>query len=338
MSYGDESGMAYEGGSGMAYRDGSSATHEDGSFITQATQKRRSRVQHSLSDPELAALFQKIASICGNASLDGGDAQRIISWIDEYGATPEIIEFAWRFSFEEQGEKSAKYIGKIVREWTEKGLKTVSEVRDYRAKTDARSAAHKKLMEALGLRYSVITGAEEKKFNLWIDDYGYTPERLLELAEKTAGVGNKFQYLGGIIKKEREAEGKSEEPTKNAKTRGGLKDRNEYYRIKRQQNEDAASARLKEVYAAAPAVKQEDEEIELLNIELVKTLTSGMKDKKSAVDRLNEELQTASKNRRTLIEKAGFTPDYTDISYDCAKCQDTGILENGASCDCYKVK
>ena len=195
-------------------------------------------------------------------------------------------------------------------------------------------------MEALGLRYSVITAAEEKKFNLWIDDYGYTPARLLELAELTAGVGNKFKYLEGIIRKERAGEGKGEEKgpgTGPAKTRGGLKDRNEYYRIKRQQNEDAAAERMEEIYTALPSVKKEDDEISLLNIELVKTLTSGMRNKKDAVNRLNNDIEKALTRRKELLEKAGYAPDYTDIHFDCIKCQDTGVLENGASCDCYKA-
>ena len=291
----------------------------------------------SLSDPELAALFQKIASICGNASLDGGDAQRIISWIDHESATPEIIEYAWLFCRDERGEKSINYVEKVVKEWAGKGLETVSQVQDYRAKTDARSAVYKQLAEALGMRYP-ITPAETKKFNLWIDDYGYTPARLLELADKTAGIGNKFTYLGGIIRKEREAEGKGEEKSPgSAKPRGGLKDRNEYYRIKRQKNEDAAAARLEEVYAAVPAVKEEDDEISLLNISLVKTLTSGMSNKKDAVERLNKDIEEALNRRGKLLEEAGFAPDYTDIHFDCAKCQDTGVLENGASCDCYKI-
>ena len=292
----------------------------------------------SLSDSDLAELFRKISSVRGDASLDGGDAQRVISWIEHDGATPEIIEFAWAFSIDERGEKSAGYVEKIVREWAGKGLKTVSEVREYRAKNDARSRIHKKLMEALGLRYSVITSAEEKKFNLWLDDYGYTPDRLFELAEKTAGVGNKFKYLEGIIRKEREAEDKAAETGTSPKMiRGGMKSRNEYYRLKRQKNEDAAAARLEEVYAAVPEAKQEDEEISLLNIELVKTLTSGKRDKKNAIDRLDKEIKAAAERRGRLLEKAGFAPDYTDIHFDCERCRDTGVLENGTSCDCCKI-
>ena len=290
----------------------------------------------SLNDAELADLFKNISSICGDASLDSGDARRIIGWMDNEGATPELIVCAWQYCREERGEKRASYVGKIVKEWAEKGLKTESEVRDYRAQTDARRSVHKKLMEALGLRYSVITPAEEKTFNLWIDDYGYTPNRLFELAERTAGKGNKYSYLEGIIRNEREAEGKAPKSGPGTRKPRGMKDRSEYYRKKRQKNEDTAAAHLEEVYTAAPAIKKEDDEIALLNIELVNTLTSSKKDKKSVIDRLDREIKAAADRRTKLLEKAGFASDYTDIHYDCEKCRDTGILENGTSCDCFK--
>ena len=293
----------------------------------------------SLGDPELAALFSKIAGICGEPSVGGSDAQRVISWIEEDGATPEIIEFAYLHCQGKYGKTDARYVGKVVKKWCGRGLKTRAEALDYLAETDVRNASYKKLMEALGMRYSVITAAEEKIFDRWLDDFGYTLDRLLELAEKTAGVGNKLKYLGGIIRKEREAEGKEGDGASGPRgTRGGMKDRNEYYRETRLKNEDAAAARLEEVYGAAPGVRQADEEIALLNMELVKTLTSGVKDKQRAVGSLKKEIAAAADRRKALLEGAGYAPDYTDIHYACPRCQDLGILENGASCDCYSIK
>ena len=289
----------------------------------------------TLSNPAIATLFQKLALICGAPSIDGADAKRIMSWIEEDGATPEIIEYAYQVCREEYGEKGAKYKEKMVKEWAGKGLKTVGDVRGYRAEIDARSAVHKKLMEALGLRYAVITTAEEKTFNLWLDEYGYTPERLLELADKTEGVSNKLKYLGGIIRKEREAAGLSTKPG----TGGTVKaKREEYYRKARQKNKDKRDAHFEEVYSASPAIKSADDEITALNFDLVKTLTDrNMTDKEGAVKRIQKDIEAALTERKKLLREAGFPTDYTDEKYDCVRCRDTGILENGASCDCYTI-
>jgi len=291
----------------------------------------------SLSDPALEALFKNISVICGAPFTDGADARRVISWVEELGATPEIIEFAYKFCLEERGEKSAKYVEKIVKEWAGKGLRTVQDVREYRAKTNARSAIHKKLMEALGLRYVVITAAEEREFDMWIDDYGYTPERLLELAGLTKGVSNKLRYLGGIIKKEREAAGLGVEAGTGKGGRAGKVSRSEYYRMKRAYNEESALARLEEVYKAAPEVKAVDDEIINLQNEIPKILTSGMADKESAMSRVSKEIAEMGEKRKSLLAKKGFSEDYTDIKYGCEKCHDTGLLENGPSCDCYTL-
>ena len=293
-----------------------------------------------LADPAMAVLFQRLAVICKAPSIDGGDAQRIIGWVKDYGATPEIIEFAYVFCCEERGTISINYVEKIVKEWAEHGLKNTSDVREYRARIDARSAVHKKLKDALGMRYNSITVAEEKLFNLWLDDYEYTPERLLELAERTAGIGgNRMNYLKGIIRKEREAEGKEAEksPAGGSSPGNSQKDRVEHYRKRRLKNEKAAIARQEEIYASVPEVKQIDEEIAMLNMELVKTLTSGMTRKQSAMARLDSEINAAAERRKELLIKAGFAPDYTEKRYDCMRCMDTGSLENGASCDCFPI-
>jgi len=285
----------------------------------------------SLTNPALTELFQKIIAICGTPSLDGGDAQRILSWIEEDGATPEVIEYAYEFCREERGEKSARYIEKIVKEWTGKGLKTVKDVREFRAKTDARSGDYKKLMNAVGLRYENITSAEEKIFDLWLDDYGYTVKELIEMADKTVGKSNKRLYLGGIIKNERKEAGKEAAE----KPRRRMAARSEYYEKTRRENEELAAARLEEVYAALPAVKRADEELTAMNGELMRILASRMTDKKSAVNRLNKEIKAAGANRKKLLSEGGFSEDYTDVKYGCSRCRDTGVLENGTSCDCF---
>jgi len=151
------------------------------------------------------------------------------------------------------------------------------------------------------------------------------------MAEKTAGKSNKLRYLGGIIKNERADAGK--EPDGIA--RGGMAARNEYYRNARQQSEDLAAARLEEVYLALPAVRLADEEVTRLNAELIRILTSSMADKESAVNRLNKETKAAIRERKRLLSEGGFSEDYTDVKYGCPRCRDTGVLENGSSCDCY---
>ena len=291
-------------------------------------------VMNGLEDPALAELFRRLAVICGIPGFDGSDMQRIVSWIADFGATAEIIEYAWRYCAEERGEKSANYVGKVVRDWSEKGFKTAAEVREHRANTDARSGVHRQLMEAVGMKYAAITSFEEKLFNYWLDDLGYTADEILELAQKTAGIRNKLKYLEGIIRNETNSKGAGTGGGPAA-GRTGKTDRNEHYRQIRRKNEEAAALHLEEVYAALPEVKKADNEKLQLNTEISKTLASGMPDRESAVARLIKETEAVSARRRELLEQAGYPADYTEVHFNCQHCRDTGLLENGTSCDCF---
>jgi DnaD/phage-associated family protein len=283
-------------------------------------------------DEDLRHLFDRIAVIVGAPTLDGRDAEKILSWLQNDGATPEIVEAAYVYGRAQSGVTTVSYIGKIVKKWTEKGLRTKADAAEYLAENNVRYGVYKSLMEALGLRYSVLTDAEQEKFDLWLDDYGYTPDRLLELAKNTAGVRNKLQYLGGIIKKEREKQGlgtaPEQKPTSQAAREG-------HYKKLREKQEAEAEARLSKIYTEIPKVKEIDEANVVLNMELLKTLTSGKGGKEQAAKSLHARIEGKQKERGSLLEEAGYAPDYTDMKYVCEHCKDTGLLENGASCDCF---
>ncbi|MDR3305808.1 MAG: DnaD domain protein [Clostridiales Family XIII bacterium] len=288
------------------------------------------RARTALEDRDRKALFEKIAAICGAPSMGSDDARKIMRWLDEWEATPAIVECAYIYCRDTAKNTRTDYVGRVVRKWAEQGLRTGEDASEYLAAVDARFGLYKQLMEALGMQYSRITEAEKQIFDQWLDEYGYTPQRLLELSAKTAGASNKLTYMGGIIRKDREGSGGSG----GVGGSGGISGRSGYYHNVRVKNEEGAKARREEVYSAAPMIRRAEEEIEYLSIELTKLLISDMSDKKSAVDRISADIRTKTAERDRLMEKAGFEPGYMDIKYDCVRCKDTGMLENGTSCDC----
>ena len=283
-------------------------------------------------DDDLKRLFDRIAVIVGTPTLDGRDAEKILSWLNGDGATPEIVEAAYIYSRSQNGITTASYVGKIVKKWAEKGLRTKEDTAEYLAENNARYGVYKSLMEAIGLKYSVMTDGEKEKFDLWLDDYRYTPDRLLELAKLTAGAKNKLQYLSAIIEKDRKNSGAD---TSASQKGADPEARNSYYRKLRTKNETEAASRLKEIYANIPKIKEIDNSIEILNMELFKTLTSGKDGKEKAVKSINSQISGKQDERALLLEKAGHSADYTDQKYACERCNDTGILENGTACDCF---
>ncbi|MCL2492714.1 MAG: DnaD domain protein [Clostridiales bacterium] len=288
-----------------------------------------------LKDEELRVLFNDIATLTGAPKLSGDDVLKIGSWISEWGATPAVILGAFRYGQSAKGVTRTNYIGRIVREWAEKGLRTEEDVAEALAETDARYGVYKQLMEALGLRYKSVTEAEKQKFDLWLDVYGYTPDELLEKAKnKTAGAGNALRYLEGILRKEQEKKAGGD-PAAAGGASSGLAGRNEYYRRIREKNRREADAHLEEVYGAAPKIEEVDDALLALNLEKMRLVTSNARDKERLYARLEGEIDEKTAERVRLLELAGFAADYTDVKYDCGKCEDTGIvLGTGASCDC----
>ena len=287
----------------------------------------------SIIDEDLKRLFDRVAIIIGMPTLDGRDAEKILSWLRDDGAMPEIVEAAYAYSRAQNGVTAASYVGKIVKKWTDKGLRTKEDAAEYLAENNARYGVYKSLMEALGLKYSVLTDSEKEKFDLWLDDYGYTPDGLLELAKKTAGAKNKLQYLSAIIEKDRKTKGS----TSSSKSSGGAgsESRNDYYKRIRTKQEAEASANLAKIYLEIPKVKEIDEAGTILNMDLLKTLTSGKDGKEKAVKSLYEQIATKQDERTQLLKKSGYPADFTDRKYVCERCNDTGFCENGTSCDCF---
>ena len=296
-----------------------------------------SKAAEKFDNAKIKTMFSNIATICEAPTFDGDDVQKVYKWISQHNATPEIIEAAYQHARDTKGNTNTDYVAKIVKTWASKELKTKNDVDEYLAETDSRYQIYKELMAALGIRYQSITEAEKKIFNTWLDEYGYTPSQLLEMAEKTAGVtGNRLSYMGGIIRNDRAKKG---EPVSSDSAKGrGLAGRKEKYKKIREENEATAEAHRKEVYGAAPAIKALDDEISYLNMELMKVLTSKSQNKKATVEGINKKVKARFSEREKLMDKAGFPKGYTEVKYNCDKCKDTGILENGASCDCLDVK
>jgi len=308
--------------------------HDNGSS-TEAQQA----AQNALRDEDLKSLLARVAGIVQRPTLDSDDSMKLLRWIGEWGATSDIIEGAFRYCMEKNGNTRIDYVGKVVRKWVDKGLKTAAEINEYLASTDQRFGFYKQLMEALGLKYVAITEPERKKIDLWLDEYGYTQELLLELAAKTEGKRDKYSYLEAIIRKDRAAaSGSGGVASPGGESAKNMQARSRYYREAKEQNRATAAAHRDEVYARSPRIKTLDDELVALNMERVELVTSNARGKQTTWEKLGEAIRAKVEEKTALMAELGFPADYMDIKYNCKKCEDTGIVVGtGASCDCFFV-
>ena len=58
----------------------------------------------------------------------------------------------------------------------------------------------------------------------------------------------------------------------------------------------------------------------------------------AAVAREKERIEALNKEKVRLLAAEGYPANALDTIYSCARCRDTGILEDGSRCPCFKEK
>ena len=119
--------------------------------------------------------------------------------------------------------------------------------------------------------------------------------------------------------------------------------RDDYVRImeefsnKYAQAQKRAEVRRFELYGIIPELRELDKVLSGTGMEIMKIITSGKPDTEEKIAALKERNARINEERRALLVKNGYAPDYTDVKYECEKCSDTGFVDT-KMCECMKRK
>lgn len=105
-----------------------------------------------------------------------------------------------------------------------------------------------------------------------------------------------------------------------------------YYGRIQSRNRRLHEARLEEVYARLPQIKDFEDEMRRLSVNRAKALLSG---EKSNFDGYKHKMNELREEKEALLLGGGFAADYLEDIYDCDNCRDTGY-NNGIKCTCMK--
>ena len=101
----------------------------------------------------------------------------------------------------------------------------------------------------------------------------------------------------------------------------------------------AASAtlakRTAEVYIKCPEIKAIDDSLAACAIEIARAVLGGGT---ASAEQMAADNRQKQARRKELLKKSGFPPGYLENIYACSKCLDTGFMEAGGRCSCYKQK
>lgn len=110
----------------------------------------------------------------------------------------------------------------------------------------------------------------------------------------------------------------------------------EDYEKDREYAENRARAVKRKVYKENPRLAEIDSEIMEKGVELFRSCVSNTKDDnasskfKNAVNALNSE-------KKYILKRAGYTPEYLEPKYKCSICKDTGVV-NTKRCKCFNKR
>ena len=101
---------------------------------------------------------------------------------------------------------------------------------------------------------------------------------------------------------------------------------------RRTQNQQLKENRTQAVYQAIPRIKQIDQTISTLGIELTAAALSGTEDLADQLESLKRHINTLNQEKATLLSEK-HSPNYLNLHYFCQTCQDHGHVHN-KRCTC----
>jgi len=102
---------------------------------------------------------------------------------------------------------------------------------------------------------------------------------------------------------------------------------------KRLQYETDAAARQAEVYEKIPRIAEIDGELRSTIFGIIKSTFSTGSNAAPMIEAVRDRNLSLQRERAELLVANGFSYDYPDAHYDCARCSDTGYV-NGSHCSC----
>lgn len=109
---------------------------------------------------------------------------------------------------------------------------------------------------------------------------------------------------------------------------------NRQFNKRKKERDILVESRKTQIYSLLPRVGEIDESISGMVFAMFTAVSRG-ENADRAVEEFAEKLKALTEEKKTLIVRAGFEPDYLEPAYRCDICHDTG-LAGQQQCRCYK--
>ena len=288
-----------------------------------------SSINAQMTNREYKEMFARIEKAAGRI-LSGSEMGEILSWTTDFGVSPEVAAYA--FEYCDRKKRTVKYVEAVVRNWVNEGCRTIEDVQQHTAARTERIERYKRIFKALG--FSREPGEEEKrKMDAWFDTMGFGMDAVLQACARTAGISKpSINYVNTVLENWNLHGG-------GPKKEGELTtaDKMRYYELLQERETAKAEERRAEVYGRVPRIKDIEEEEHEMGRQLSRLVISDIEGKKEAIEDIRKKIESLNMERALLLTDNGFELDYMDVRHECPVCKDTGVLDTGERCECFKT-
>lgn len=106
------------------------------------------------------------------------------------------------------------------------------------------------------------------------------------------------------------------------------------YESRRFEAKNRREMHKREVYGKIPRIREIDEEMQKLGLSILSN-AFGEKSDSISSEEVNGICAKLDSERKLLLKSNGYSEDYLSMVYNCDKCKDIGITDEGY-CDCFK--
>ena len=288
----------------------------------------------ALDDEAFAKLLRDIESTTGRL-LEAREPEEVASWIAEYGMDPDVILMGYRYCTQRGKSNRCRYVAAILKDWRAKGLVSVEQVEDSLAAADRHYEYYRAVMKELGFHRSA-TEPEKRIIDSWFDKMGCSLDDVMDACRRTTGISNpNINYVNSVLaarfnEKKAQADSRPSAEDVFAKV-------NALYEQIRRENEEKTARNRAEVFAKIPRMKSLTEELRSGGMAVSRAMLRGGSGS-AAVAKEKAKLEALNKEKARLLAAAGFAPGAMDTVYSCRICKDTGVLDDGSRCPCFREK
>ncbi|MBC5582100.1 DnaD domain protein [Anaerofilum sp. BX8] len=150
------------------------------------------------NDPQVAVLITESQNLFGTV-LNESDGNVLASLYLQDKLPVDLI-LTGIAHFVTKGNRSVRYIARVLLSWREEGIRTGADMERYLSTLAQREKYEQETAHILGVDAAGFTSSERTLIARWYEEYGYGGE-MIRAASQRAGDKNTVRYLNAMLKK-----------------------------------------------------------------------------------------------------------------------------------------